>query len=245
MRDLFVALAGLGAGIINGVAGGGTLLSFPVLLAVGLPAIRANVTSTIGIFPGYAGGVAGFRNEIVSQRVRLRQLAPVAIIGGVGGSVALLVTPSKDFSNVAPYLILLACGLFAVQPLLAKRLASVGGRSMWVVAQIGVLLACAYGAYFGAGLGVLLLAILGITIPDSLARSSGLRSVLSLTVNFIAAVVFAIAAHVDWTYAGLLAVTSLVGGYAGARFALKIPRQPLRILIILIGLAAAGRLLAG
>ncbi|MFZ0666111.1 MAG: sulfite exporter TauE/SafE family protein [Acidimicrobiales bacterium] len=246
MRDLYVALAGFGAGLINGVAGGGTLLSFPVLLAVGLPAIQANVTSTIGIFPGYAGGVAGFRKEVVSQKDRLRQLAPVAIVGGIGGAVALLVTPSRSFSSVAPYLILVSCGLFAAQPLLAKRLESAEGeRRRWLLAQGGVLFACAYGSYFGAGLGVLLLAVLGITIPDSLARSNGLRSVISLAVNFIAAVVFVIAAHVEWTYAGTLAITSLVGGYVGARFALKIPRQPLRILIILIGLGAAAKLLAG
>jgi uncharacterized protein len=246
LRDLYVALAGIGAGLINGVAGGGTLLSFPVLLAVGLPPIKANVTSTIGIFPGYAGGVAGFRREVVSQKDRLRQLAPVAIVGGVGGAIALLVTPGNSFKSVAPYLILVACGLFAAQPILSKLLDSrKGERSRNLLAQGGVLFACAYGAYFGAGLGVLLLAVLGITIPDSLARSSGLRSVISLAVNFIAAVVFAFAAHIEWTYAGILAITSLVGGYVGARFALKIPRLPLRILIILIGLGAAAKLLAG
>jgi uncharacterized protein len=244
-RDGFVALGGLGAGLVNGVAGGGTLVSFPVLLAVGVPALRANVTSTVGIFPGYLGGVAGFRREVAAQRQRLRAVAVVAAVGAVGGAVLLLVTPSTAFSRVAPYLILLACLLFAVQPFLAGRLERASGRSRWLLGQGGIFLACGYGSYFGAGLGVLLLAVLGITMPDRLEMTSGLRSVISLGVNTIAAIVFVIAAHVSWTYAGILAGTSLFGGYAGARFALRVPRGPLRIVIILIGLAAAGRLLAG
>jgi uncharacterized membrane protein YfcA len=244
-RDVFVALAGLGAGFVNGVAGGGTLVSFPVLLALGVPALQANVTSTIGIFPGYLGGVAGFRREVVAQKDRLRSLAPVAIAGGITGAVLLLVTPSNAFRSAAPYLILVSCGLFAAQPLLAKHFERVERRGRLLLALGGLLVACVYGAYFGAGLGVLLLAVLGIAIPDSLSRTSGLRSVLSLIVNLIAAVVFAFAAHVLWVDAGILAGSSVVGGYCGARFARWIPRGPLRVLIILIGLAAAIRLLVG
>ena len=244
-REAFLALAGIGAGFVNGVAGGGTLVSFPVLLALGLPAVRANVTSTIGIWPGYLGGVAGFRLEIGDQLDRLRALAPVAVSGGVVGAVLLLVTPSHAFSSAAPYLVLLACGLFSVQPFLAKRLARGDGQQRRVLGQAGTFVACVYGAYFGAGLGVLLLAILGIAIPDRLVRTSGLRSMLSLGVNTVAAIVFSIAAHVAWSYAGILALTSLVGGYAGARFARRVPTGPLRVLIILIGLAAAAKLLAG
>jgi uncharacterized membrane protein YfcA len=244
-RDGVVALAGLGAGMVNGIAGGGTLVSFPVLLAVGFPALRANVTSTVGIFPGYLGGVAGFRTEIEKQKDRVRSVAVVAVTGGIAGAVLLLVTPSSAFSREAPYLILLSCGLFAAQPFLARRLEHVVGRRRWLAAQGGILVACMYGSYFGAGLGVLLLAVLGIAMPDKLAMMSGLRSVISLTVNAIAALVFVIAAHVGWTYAGILAVTSLVGGYAGARLARRVPQAPLRVLIILIGLGAAARLLAG
>ncbi|HTX62401.1 MAG TPA: sulfite exporter TauE/SafE family protein [Acidimicrobiales bacterium] len=244
-REAFLAFAGLGAGLVNGVAGGGTLVSFPVLLALGLPAIRANVTSTIGIWPGYLGGVAGFRREIGDQLDRLRELAPVAAAGGVAGAVLLLVTPSDAFSRAAPYLVLLACVLFALQPVLAKRLAEAPGTQRRFLAQSGTFVACVYGAYFGAGLGVLLLAILGIAIPDRLIRTSGLRSMLSLGVNTIAAIAFAVAAHVAWSDAGVLAVTSLVGGYAGARFVRRVPAGPLRVLIILIGLAAAARLIAG
>jgi hypothetical protein len=244
-RDAFVALAGLGAGIVNGIAGGGTLVSFPVLLAVGVPALRANVTSTVGIFPGYLGGVAGFRREIADQLDRLRTLAPVAIAGAIGGAVLLIVTPGSAFTRAAPYLILVSCLLFASQPFLSRSLERAGGSSRRLIVQGGVFVACVYGAYFGAGLGVLLLAMLGIAMPDGLARISGLRSVISLVVNTIAAAVFVVAAHVAWTYAGLLAVASLLGGYAGARLARKVPAGPLRVVIILIGLAAAARLLAG
>jgi len=245
LSDLLVVLAGLGAGFVNGVAGGGTLISFPVLLALGVPAIRANVTSTIGIWPGYLGGAAGFRHEVRSQTDRLRQLAPAALGGAALGAVLLLVTPSTSFSRVAPYLILASCVLFAAQPFLAKRLAQRSDKSLMLVAYAGTFLACVYGAYFGAGLGVLLLAVLGIAIPDSLANTSALRSTLSLGVNILAAIVFAAVAHVEWVYAGILAISCLFGGYAGARFALKVPRTPLRILIILVGLAAAAKLLAG
>ena len=169
-REAFLCVAGLAAGFVNGVAGGGTLVSFPVLLALGLPAVRANVTSTIGIWPGYLGGVAGFRREISDQLDRLRELAPVAAVGGVVGAVLLLVTPSHAFSRAAPYLVLVACALFAVQPILAKHLAARDGRQRRLFGQAGTFVACVYGAYFGAGLGVLLLAILGIAIPDRLIR---------------------------------------------------------------------------
>jgi uncharacterized protein len=244
-RLVAVALAGVGAGTVNGIAGGGTLISFPVLLAVGVPAIGANVTSTVGIWPGYLGSTAGFRNEIKSQRERLRELAPVAVIGAVAGSVLLLETPSSAFSRVAPYLILVSCLLFAAQPFLARRLGEGTARRRTLIARAGTLLACTYGAYFGAGLGVLLLAILGITLPDTLAKLSGLRSVVSLGVNVTAAVIFALAANVEWADAGVLAVGCLVGGYLGARVALRVPRGPLRVLIILIGVGAAARLIAG
>lgn len=241
---LFVALAGLGAGFINGVAGGGTLVSFPVLLALGVPAIRANVTSTVGIWPGYLGGAAGFRRQIGDQVGRLKQLAPSALAGAVVGSVLLLVTPANSFKSISPYLILVSCGLFAAQPYLAERLARTGTRSLALLAHGGTFVACTYGAYFGAGLGVLLLAVLGIALPDSLERTSALRSILSLAVNVIAALVYSIAAHVEWVDAGVLALFCLAGGYVGALFSLRVPRTPLRILIILIGLAAAATLLA-
>ncbi len=163
-------------------------MSFPILLAIGVPALNANVTSTVGIFPGYLGGAVGFRRELAQQRDRVRSVAAVALTGGVAGAILLLVTPGNAFKAAAPYLILVSCGLFAAQPFLAARLERADGRSRWLFGQAGIFVACVYGAYFGAGLGVLLLAVLGITMPDKLSMTSGLRTAISLAVNLIAAI---------------------------------------------------------
>jgi uncharacterized protein len=244
---LLLIAAGLGAGVVNGAAGGGTLISFPALLAVGYPALTANVTSTVGIWSGYLGGAAGFRNEVRSQRDRLGSLAPTVIAGGVLGGVLLLTTPSNDFKVLAPYLLLFSCLLFAVQPLLARRLraAETPAPSHRVVLQAGTFLASIYGAYFGAGLGVVLLAVLGLALGDSLIRINGLRTVLALLVHTVAVLVFVIHAHVAWTAAGLMAGAALVGGYIGARIARRIPPVVLRVIILALGLTTAIRLLVG
>jgi uncharacterized membrane protein YfcA len=246
---VLLVAAGLGAGTVNGVAGGGTLVSFPALLATGLPALQANVTSTIGIWPGYLGGVAGFRSEVrEQQRRRLAILSTAALAGATGGSVLLLVTPGSAFKALAPYLVLAACLLFAVQPVVAGRLQhrlAAAADGHLVVAACGTLLGAVYGGYFGAGLGVILLALLGLTLPDELVRTNGLRVVLSLVVNSAAALVFVVAAHVAWEDAALLAGSSLIGGYFGARVARRLPPVVFRILVLGLGLATAGRLLAG
>jgi uncharacterized membrane protein YfcA len=240
--------AGFGAGTVNGVAGGGTLVSFPALLAVGLPALQANVTSTIGICPGYLGGVAGFRTEVKDQpRARLALTIP-AVVGAVLGGILLLVTPGSDFKALAPYLVLAACALFVVQPVVGRWLkARVTGaeRGHLRVAAAGTLLGSVYGGYFGAGLGVILLALLGLTLPDDLVRTNGLRAVLSLVVNLAVAIVFLAAAHVAWPDAALLAGSSLVGGYLGARAARRLPTAVFRALVVTLGLVTAARLLAG
>jgi uncharacterized membrane protein YfcA len=226
------------------------LISFPALLAVGYSAVVANVTSTVGIWPGYLGGAAGFRTELMSQRDRVRALAPTALAGGLSGAALLLVTPADVFSDVAPYLILAACALFAVQPYVARKMAArrrsdtIGrARTVPLPAVAGVFAAAVYGGYFGAGLGVILLAVLGLVLTDSLTRINGLRGALALLVNSIAAVTFMIAADVAWSAAGVLAVTSLVGGYTGARLSRRLPAPVLRIVVIAIGLVAAIRLL--
>lgn len=241
---VFVGVAGLGAGIVNGVAGGGSLLSFPALLAVGTPALTANVTSTVGIWPGYLGGSAGFRREISGQRDRLRELMVPVIVGSIVGTVLLLATPTGAFALIAPYLIIGACVLFAVQPLLARQLRKgrTGGMHPFVLQGL-VGLASVYGSYFGAGLGVLLLAVLGLAIPDALQKVNGLRSAIALAVNTIAAVVFALVAPVAWTAVAVMIAGSLAGGYLGAQFARQIPAIVLRLVVIALGLAAAGRLL--
>jgi hypothetical protein len=243
-QDLLLALAGLGAGLANGVAGGGTLISFPALLAVGYPALTANVTSTIGIWPGYLGGVAGFRREAVNQRQQLRSLLPTVVAGATVGGVLLLTTPNGDFRAVVPFLLFFACGLFAVQPFLAARLrAAERSRSNAVLMHGGCFLASIYGAYFGAAMGVVLLAILGLATAEPLVRVNGLRSVLSLIINTVAMVIFVVHAHVAWGAAGLMDGSALVGGYVGALVARRVPAMWLRAVVVVLGLATAVHLL--
>jgi uncharacterized membrane protein YfcA len=251
-QELLLVLAGLGAGAVNGAAGGGTLISFPALLAVGYPALTANVTSTVGIWPGYLGGVAGFRREVAQQRDRLPPLAATVVSGAVLGGILLLTTPSGDFRSIAPYLLLFSCLLFAAQPLLASKLGAAvsrrggeggGGRLRLVLLHGGCFVAAIYGSYFGAGLGVVLLAVLGLATAEPLARVNGLRSVLSLIVNTVALVIFVAHAHVAWGAAGLMDGSALVGGYVGARVARRIPTVVLRTVIVVLGLTTAVYLL--
>ncbi|MGP0031952.1 MAG: sulfite exporter TauE/SafE family protein [Acidimicrobiales bacterium] len=241
-----IVLAGVGAGVFNGVAGGGSLISFPVLLALGLPPLTANITNTIGIWPGYLGSAAGFRREISDQTDRFVRLSPAAGLGAVAGAVLLLTTPSSDFTRIAPWLILGASILFAVQPLLLRAFGD--GSHSPSVARPVVLLAATfaasvYGGYFGAGLGVMLLAILGLCLPDSITRTSGLRTVLSILVNGLAAVVFLIHGGLVWEAVALLALGSLVGGWLGAHVALSITPNSLRVVVIVVGLGTAAKLL--
>ena len=242
---VLLILAGLGAGIFNGVAGGGSLISFPILLGLGYPALTANITSTVGIWPGYLGGAAGFRSEIADQQHRLVRLTPIALAGGVIGAVLLLTTSSALFTRLAPYLILGAAALFAIQPLVRRALAGQGHPGTNRPTLIaGTFLAAIYGGYFGAGMGVMLLAVFGFALPDSLARSSGLRSVLSIVINGVAAAVFLIHRGLAWQAVGWLALGSLVGGWIGAKVALAIPAWALRAVVILIGVGTAVKLLA-
>jgi uncharacterized membrane protein YfcA len=245
-RDLLLVLAGFGAGVCNGVAGGGTLVSFPTLLALGYPALTANVTSTVGIWPGYLGGTAGFRTEIGDQRDHVRQLAPLAAVGAVLGALLLLTTPSKDFARIAPWLVLFAAALFAVQPLLVRAftLHHTHPLRRWLLLA-GTLLAAVYGGYFGAGMGIVLLAVLGLALPDTLARTSGMRTILSVLVNGVAALVFVVHGSLVWAAAGLLAIGSLVGGWAGARGARRLPAPALRVAVVAIGVATGIALLVG
>lgn len=246
-KDALLVLAGLGAGIFNGVAGGGTLISFPVLLALGFPALSANVTSTVGIWPGYLGGVAGFHVEIGDQRARIRSLAPVAIVGAVGGATLLLLTSPEDFARLAPWLVLGAAVLFAVQPLLVRLLSHVAEDhpTRRLLLFGGTLAASVYGGYFGAGMGVVLLAVLGLALPDTLLRTSGMRTILSVLVNGVAAIVFMIHFSLVWVAVAMLGLGSLVGGWIGARVTLSLPAGVLRLVVVAIAVATALRLLVG
>jgi uncharacterized membrane protein YfcA len=225
-----------------------------LLLATGLGARAANVTNTVGLLTGYAGGALGFRDHLRSQRARLRELAPIALVGGVAGALLLLLTSEGAFEAIVPVLILGACLLFAFQPVVRRRVVARrqqrAGDAHDPTGHLGpvglglVFAAAVYGGYFGAGIGVILLAILGVVLEDPLPSVNGLRGVLSLLVNVVAAAVFIVGADVDWGVAGVLAVTCLVGGYTGARVSLRMPDNVLRILVIAFGLAAVAKLIA-
>jgi uncharacterized membrane protein YfcA len=246
-RALVLVLAGAGAGVVNGVAGGGTLVSFPVLLWLGYPALTANVTSTVGIWPGYLGGVASFRTQIGDQSDRLRTLAAPAVAGAGAGAALLLTTPATAFERLAPWLVLLAVGLFALQIPLTRAFRGVNHDHVTRRAMLfgGTFLIAVYGGYFGAGMGVMLLAVLGLALPDTLDRTGGLRTALSVLVNGVAAAVFIFHAHLAWEAVALLAAGSLFGGYLGGHAARRLPVPVLRVTIIAIGLTTAIKLLVG
>lgn len=237
-----LAGAGLLAGGVNAIAGGGSLISFPALLAAGYPPVTANVTNTVALFPGYAGSVAGGRQELEGQSGRLRTIGITSVVGGILGAVLLLTTPSDVFRAVVPFLILLACGLLVLQPRLSRFVqgrsgADRGDRSPGL--QLSVLAAAVYGAYFGAGLGVLLLGVLGIFLAEQLRRVNALKNVLSLVINAVALVAFGLFGPVAWEAVLVIAVTSLTGGYLGARVASRIPSALLRAGVVLYGVVVS------
>lgn len=234
---LLVGGAGLLAGAVNAVAGGGTLISFPALLAVGLPPISANITSSVGLVSGYAGGSLAYRRELEGQRERLLALLPFALGGGVAGAVLLLVTPDATFRAVVPYLVLASCALLALQPWLARRLADQRHEADAVhgATRIGVAVAAVYGSYFGAGLGVLLLAVLGILVADDLQRLNALKGLLSLVINLVGVAVFVVVGQVAWGYAAILAVTAYVGAAGGVLVARRLPESAMRAAVVVLG----------
>ena len=237
-----LAGAGLLAGAVNAVAGGGSLISFPALLAAGYPAVTANVTNTVALFPGYAGSVAGGRPELEGQGARLRIFGVISVLGGVGGAVLLLTTPGEVFRAIVPYLILLACALLVAQPWLAgvvqRRSGSRKGEHSPTL-LLSVLLSSVYGAYFGAGLGVLLLGVLGVFLAEQLRRINALKNVLSLVINAVALVAFGVFGPVAWEAVLVIAAASLGGGFLGARVARRIPSQLLRTAVVLYGVAVS------
>ena len=238
-----LAGAGLLAGAVNAVAGGGSLISFPALLAAGYPAVTANVTNTVALVPGYVGSVAGGRAELGDQSARIRTLGLVSVVGAVAGSALLLTTPSDVFRTVVPFLILLGCALLLAQPRLARRVQAGAGAKPSPLLLVGVLLAAVYGAYFGAGLGVVLLGLLGVFLAERLARVNALKNVLSAVVNVVALVAFGLFGPVAWEAVLVIAVASLAGGYLGGRVAGRIPAEALRAAVVAYGVVVAGVLL--
>jgi len=240
-----IALAGVAAGTINTVVGSGTLVTFPTLLAFGVPPVTANVSNNIGLFPGSVSGAIGYRRELVGQRPRLLRLGAASLTGGVVGAVLLLVLPEAAFDAVVPVLIGLGVLLVALQPRIkawVQRRSSrpVGDQpphgSWWV--WVLVLLTGIYGGYFGAAQGVLLMAVLGVGLHETMQRNNAAKNVLAALVNGIAAVIFVIVAEVDWRIVGLLAAGSVVGGQIGATVGRRLPPAVLRAVIVVVGTLA-------
>jgi uncharacterized protein len=263
LQALAIFAAGLAAGTINTVVGSGTLITFPTLLAFGYPPVLANVSNNLGLVPGVASGVHGYRAELAGQRRRVIRLGTASLLGGLVGAILLLVLPAGAFKAIVPALIGIALVMVIFQPRLSKFVAArqrarggpppgdaadgpgapeagVGGPALWAL----VFLSGVYGGYFGAAQGVLLLGLMGVAFTDSMQRINAVKIVLAGLVNGIAALVFVIATHIDWGAAGLIACGAILGGQLGARIGRKLPSWGLRLLIICVGVAALAKLLA-
>jgi uncharacterized membrane protein YfcA len=234
-----LVVAAIAAGLVNAVAGGGTLISFPALLAVGLPAITANVTNTVALCPGYLGGALAQRAALRERAALVRQLVPAAVVGGLGGGILLLITSESVFQRLIPYLIFAACALLALQNRINRFVAARhGGRGVPTPVLIGtVLVASIYGGYFGAGLGIILLAALGVLLDDDLRIVNALKQVLALVVNTTAAIFFAVSGRVAWWAAAIMAVGALIGGNLGGRLVGRLSPDLLRVVVIVIGVS--------
>lgn len=252
IADLALLLAaGLAAGTVNAVAGGGSLVTFPALVAVGLPLLPANVTNSIAVSPGYVASVYGSRTdlaELADSRGRrmLLALLPTAVVGMAVGCAVLLLTPDRAFEVVVPFLVLGATAVLAFQGRLRRvvghpRELSPRRRSVALHATVG--LGAVYGGYFGAALGVLMVAGLGLVLDDTLARISSLKNAIAAVVGVGTVLVFAVFGPVDWLAVAVVAPASLIGGYTGARLARRLPARVLRAVIVMFGVAVSVALL--
>ena len=244
-----VFAAGIGAGTINTIVGSGTLLTFPVLLAVGLPPVTANVSNTLGLVPGSISGGYGYRRELAGQRDRLIRLGTASLFGGTLGAVLLLILPADAFQAIVPVLIGIALLLVVLQPWLARTVAARRTKPLradgGVALLLGVFATGVYGGYFGAAQGVLLLGLMGLLLNDDLQRINATKNILATVVNGVAALIFVFQAHIDWTAALLIAVGSALGGQIGSRVGRRLSPTVLRGLIVVVGLTAIAKLLIG
>ncbi|HEY2007218.1 MAG TPA: sulfite exporter TauE/SafE family protein [Solirubrobacteraceae bacterium] len=242
---LAIFAAGIVAGTINTVVGSGTLFTFPVLLGFGYSPVVANVSNTIGLVPGSAAGAFGYRRELAGQRRRVMTLAVASITGGITGAVLLLSLPASAFKAIVPVFIAVALVLIVMQPRLSgwldKRRPE-GRQVPGPLATLGVFAGGIYGGYFGAAQGILVLAILTLSLDDDLQRLNAVKVVLTGVVNLVAGLVFVFAAHVAWGPAGLIAAGSTLGGVFGARVGRRLPPAVLRAVIVVVGVVAIVRL---
>jgi uncharacterized membrane protein YfcA len=244
-QGLLVLVAGVWAGTINTVVGSGTLVSFPVLLGIGIPPVTANVSNTVGLFPGSFVGAYGYRRELAGQRGRVLVLSTASGLGAIGGAILLLVLPADAFQAIVPVLIGLALLLVVFGKRVTDWLARHGREAkdrvtlpLWLTAfGTGV-----YGGYFGAAQGVLLMGFLGLFLAESLQRQNALKNVLAGITNLVAAIFFVAVTHIDWVAAGLIAGGSIIGGVIGARVGRRLSPTALRAVIVVVGIAAIVKL---
>lgn len=267
LHVLGLVASSFGAGIMNAMAGGGTILTFPVLLLLGESAITANATSTVALLPGAVGSMVGYRREVQTHRSWLKTLALPSVLGGAAGSVLLLRTPERDFARLAPLLILFATVLFMFQGVVARWMARREAMAKGSPGEAGPaprlpvpaplaprgafpagrllaawfmqLAVAVYGGYFGAGIGILMLALLGFLGLSDIHAMNGLKNFFGLCINGIAALYFVARGAVDWPSALVMAAGALVGGYSGARLARHMGRDKARAAVIVIGLFIA------
>jgi uncharacterized protein len=257
-RALVVFGAGTAAGLVNAVAGGGTLLSFPMLVWIGLDPIVANVTNTVALWPGSLASMLGFRRELRGGGPLLLLLAVPSVLGAVAGATLLLRTSSHTFSRIVPWLILFATTLFAFQATIVRALprspvraakpdhpmpSLVATNPTWAIgAVLFQFFVALYGGYFGAGIGIIMLAALGLLGVTDIFHMNGLKNALAFSINGVAAIYFALHANVSWADALVLAAGAIVGGWGGAGVARRVGRATVRRAVIVIGLAMAASL---
>jgi len=244
MEFMLVGLAAVAGGAVNALAGGGTLITFPMLMAVGLPAIAANVTNTVALCPGYLGATLAQLKDLRGQGKRLWIFLPVSMFGGIAGGILLLNTGEQAFHKLVPFLILLAVFLLAVQDQLRAwilyridqngRASAKEGWSVLAVAPAAV-----YGGYFGAGVSVIVLAVLGLVLNDSMTRLNALKQSISLSINIAAAIFLLFSGKVVWSVALVMSIGALAGGMIGGRLAGRIRPVSLRRLVVVFGIVIA------
>jgi hypothetical protein len=243
-RLSLVLLAGIGAGIANGVAGGGTFITFPTLLATGVPALQANLSTTVGVVPSYLGSLRVFRHQLGEHRALIKTLLPACVFGTAAGCTLLFEGSPALFRSIVPWLIGAGTLLFALSPLITRRLADVDTAHparRWGL-YVGIFLSSVYGGYFGAGMGILLLAVMGLTLPLAIHEVQGLRNALSLIINAVAALIFIIHGHLAGTDVAALLIGTLIGGYLGALLIVRLSPTLVRVVVIIVGVVTTIKL---
>ncbi|MCL3881571.1 sulfite exporter TauE/SafE family protein [Marivita sp. GX14005] len=235
LEILLLSVAAFGAGVLNTIAGGGTFLTFPALVLSGVPPISANATSTVAVFPGYLGGAAGYHEELRQMtRASLIRLTAVTLLGGLAGSLLLLVTSNEAFNVIVPFLLLFATLMFLFGPRL-RRWAAERSAGIAPEGAVGLFLVSLYGGYFNGGLGIVLLALFALWGWQNIHLMNGLKTWLSFALSAISVATFAVAGIVAWKAALLMMAFSVLGGYAGARAAKAIPQNVVRAIVAIVG----------